>query len=197
MGTDTQLDEELRRPAAAAKSLARVRAVFVACAQHRAGEIDEMFPSSSAEGSGGVGSVTLGTWMRMVGWGSLPHASVAEQSDAYERAQATREEVAQRVLNLSGPGSRDKDRDRDRDSRRREHPRAQREAADREAAWYGWQRVGETLWMHRGVPFSAAVRYRRETDTETDTQTRRHADTQTDTQTVTQTDTQTDGHTTA
>lgn len=32
-----------------------------------------------------------------------------------------------------------------------------REAARVEAAWLGWQRVGEKLWMHRGVPFAARL----------------------------------------
>lgn len=35
-----------------------------------------------------------------------------------------------------------------------------REAAEVEAAWKGWQRVGEKLWMYRGVPFSADAQHR-------------------------------------
>lgn len=35
-----------------------------------------------------------------------------------------------------------------------------REAAEVEATWQGWQRVGKHLWMHRGVPFSADTQNR-------------------------------------
>ena len=125
MDVDWHVEAELRRPAGVAASLARVRALFAACAQRRPSEIDEVFPSSSGGGAGGD-TFTLGTWMRMVGtrlllsfprhrlnpsqqrvslpgsgWGSLPQASVAEQSDAYEAAQAIREKVVQRALNIS------------------------------------------------------------------------------------------------
>jgi hypothetical protein len=67
MDADEHVAAELRRPVGVAVSIARVRAVFAACAQRRPGEIDEVFPSSSHDDGTGIGTVTLGTWMRMVG----------------------------------------------------------------------------------------------------------------------------------
>lgn len=66
LGTDEQLDVELRRPVGVAASIARVRAMFAACAQHHPGEIEEIFPSSCSNDTVGTSAVTLGTWMRMM-----------------------------------------------------------------------------------------------------------------------------------